>query len=220
MRKRTLVVYREIARLPPYLAALQAASIEPVPVLPNPAASLAGLDGLVLVGGTDVDPARYGETPLPETEPPDGERDATEIALLAQALERDLPVLAICRGLQLVNVFHGGSLIQHLAAANRHRQTEGDHGSPVHTVAIHPDTLLFAVTGARTLLVNSRHHQAVKTLGKCLRVSALDSEDGTVEALERPDKRFVLAVQWHPEDQAPQDPEQAKIFQSFGRALG
>lgn len=219
MSGRTLVLYREIARLQPYLAALGAAGVDPVLAVAGPLASLSGFDGLVLVGGTDVDPIRYGEAPQPETEAPDRERDAIEFALLEHALERDLPVLAICRGLQLLNVFHGGSLIQHLNPPGRHQRTDGHHGLPAHAVTILPGTLLFTVAGTETWQVNSRHHQAVRTVGKSLRVSAVDAEDGTVEALERPDKRFVLAVQWHPEDQAPVDPEQAKIFERFAAAL-
>jgi putative glutamine amidotransferase len=217
--KRALVIYREIARLQPYLAALSSAGLDPVPAVAGPLASLSGLDGLVLVGGTDVNPTRYGETRQPETETPDDERDAIEFALLEQALERDLPVLAICRGLQLVNVFHGGSLIQHLNSSERHQRPEGDHGLTAHEVTIVPGTVLCAIAGTPKWQVNSRHHQAVKTLGKGLRVSAVDTGDGTIEALERPDKRFVLAVQWHPEDQAPRDPEQAKIFQGFAAAV-
>jgi putative glutamine amidotransferase len=213
------VVYREIARLQPYLAALGAAGLDPVPVAAGPAVSLSDCDGLVLVGGSDVDPMRYGEARRPETEEPDKARDAAELTLLEHALERDLPVLAICRGLQLLNVFHGGSLIQHLNPVERHQRADGDHGLPAHAVTIVPNTLLSTIAGAPTWQVNSRHHQAVKTVGKALRVSAVDAEDGTVEALERPDKRFVLAVQWHPEDQAPRDPEQAKIFQSFAAAV-
>lgn len=219
MSKRALVVYREIERLQPYLAALAAAGVEPKPVVASPRASLSSLDGLVLVGGSDVDPMRYGEAPQAETEAPDHERDAAEFSLLEQALLQDLPVLAICRGLQLVNVFHGGTLIQHLNPVERHSRTEGDRGLPAHAVTIHPGTLLFGIAGTGTWQVNSRHHQAVRTLGQGLRVSAVDAQDGTVEALERPDKRFLLAVQWHPEDQAPRDAEQAKIFQAFSAAV-
>ena len=203
----------------PYLAALVAAGLDPVQVVAGPAASISGFDGLVLVGGSDVDPMLYGEVRQPETDPPDNERDASEFSLLEHALAQDLPVLAICRGLQLVNVFHGGTLIQHLNPPERHSRADGDRSLPAHAVTIQPGTLLFGISGRGTWQVNSRHHQAVKTLGKGLRVSAVDSEDGMVEALEQPDKRFMLAVQWHPEDQAPRDPEQAKIFQAFGAAL-
>ena len=219
MSKRVLVVYRELARLQPYLAALVAAGLDPAPFLAGPVASISGFDGLVLVGGTDVDPMLYGEVRRPETDAPDSERDAVEYSLLGHALVQDLPVLAICRGLQLVNVFHGGTLIQHLNPPERHSQPDGDRSLPAHAVTIQPGTLLSGIAGTATWQVNSRHHQAVKTLGTSLRVSAVDAGDGTVEALERPDKRFLLAVQWHPEDQAPRDPEQQKIFQAFSAAV-
>jgi len=213
------MVYRDASRLGPYAAALAAAGGEATPVVSGPAVSLAGYGGLVLVGGTDVDPARYGEIRHDATEPPDSERDAVEFSLLEDALAQDLPVLAICRGLQLVNVFHGGSLIQHLDPPDRHSRTDGDRSLPVHDVAIEPGSLLSTIAGTSTWKVNSRHHQAVKTVGQGLRVSAIDPEGGTVEALERPDKRFLLAVQWHPEDQAPRDPGQARIFEAFRRAV-
>ncbi len=161
-----------------------------------------------------------GEARQPETEAPDSERDAIEFSLLEYALAQDLPVLAICRGLQVLNVFQGGSLIQHLNPPDRHQRTDGDRSVAMHAVTIDPDSLLFTIAGTRTWQVNSRHHQAGKGVGKGLRVLAVDAEDGTVEALERPDKRFVVGVQWHPEDQAPKDREQAKIFQGFGAAVG
>jgi gamma-glutamyl-gamma-aminobutyrate hydrolase PuuD len=213
------MVYRDIERVEPYVAALAAAGLEPVPVPAGPQASLSGCGGLVLMGGSDVDPARYGEPREPQTEPPDDELDFVESSMLEDALAQDLPVLAICRGLQLVNVFHGGTLIQHLSSASRHSRPDGARSSPVHEVTIQPETLLYGIEGTGTMPVNSRHHQAVKTLGKGLRVSAVDDEDGTVEALERPDRRFVLAVQWHPEDQASQDPRQAKLFSAFAAAV-
>lgn len=181
--------------------------------------TLDGFSGLVLMGGSDLDPRLYGESPQPETDPPDTLRDQIELAVLHEALELDLPILAICRGLQLLNVAHGGSLTQHLHSSGRHRQITENRGQPAHEVAIQPDTLLASIAGRPSWKVNSRHHQAVKTVGAGLRVSAFDPEDATVEALELPGKRFVLGVQWHPEDQASQDPEQVKIFQSFAAAL-
>lgn len=182
--------------------------------------SLSDFDGLLLTGGGDIDPALYQETKRPETDTPDDERDSIELSLVREALERDLPILAICRGLQLLNVYHGGSLIQHLNSSARHQRIDGDRGLPAHAVIIQPGTLLSSIAGTGIWQVNSRHHQAANTIGKALRISARDAEDGTVEALERPDKRFVLAVQWHPEDQASQDAEQGKIFRAFWAALG
>jgi putative glutamine amidotransferase len=203
----------------PYQEALDAAGISPAAFPATRPLSLSGFEGLLLAGGTDVDPALYGEMRQGETETLDYERDTVECSLLREALERDLPVLAICRGLQLLNVYHGGSLIQHLDSTARHKRTDGDHSLPAHSVIIQPNTLLSSIAGTDTWQVNSRHHQAAKTIGKALRISAWDAEDGTIEALERPDKRFVLAVQWHPEDQAPRDAEQAKIFSAFAAAM-
>lgn len=220
MSRRVLVPYREIAGVRPYEDALAAAGIDAAACPASHPMSLSDFDGLLLTGGGDIDPALYQETRRPETETPDDERDSMELALLREALERDLPILAICRGLQLLNVYHGGSLIQHLNASARHQRIDGDRSLPAHAVIIQPGTLLSSIAGAGIWQVNSRHHQAANTIGKALCISARDAEDGTVEALERRDKRFVLAVQWHPEDQAPRDAEQAKIFRAFRAALG
>jgi putative glutamine amidotransferase len=215
-----LVPYSEIAGVRPYEDALVAAGIDPAACPVSHPLSLSDFDGLVLTGGVDIDPALYQQTRRRETETPDDERDSMELSLLREALERDLPILAICRGLQLLNVYHGGSLIQHLNSSARHQRIDGDRSLPAHAVIIQPGTLLFSIAGTGIWQVNSRHHQAANTIGKVLRISARDAEDGTVEALERPDKRFMLAVQWHPEDQAPLDAEQAKIFRAFRAALG
>lgn len=218
--KQVLVVYREAGRIQPYEQALVAGGLNPVLISADGPASLRDFGGLVLTGGSDVDPALYAEAKHPETEEPDPARDALEASLLEEALTRDIPVLAICRGLQFLNVFHGGTLIQHLDSVERHSRGTGDRTLPVHPIRIEPGTLLFGIAGGPTWQVNSRHHQAVKTIGQNLRVSATDADDGTIEALERPDKRFVLAVQWHPEDQARNDPGQARIFERFASAVG
>ena len=217
--KQVLVIYREVSKVAPYRDALLAAGVNPVLHEANGPLSLDGFAGLVLTGGSDVDPGLYGETRQAETDPPDAERDALEAALLGEALAQDLPVLAICRGLQILNVSQGGTLTQHLHPPQRHQRTGGRRDQPVHQVSIEPGTLLAQIAGTNTWQVNSRHHQAVRTLGGGLRVSAFDSEDGTIEALEHTEKRFVLAVQWHPEDQALVDPGQLEIFRSFGAAL-
>jgi putative glutamine amidotransferase len=219
VRKKALVVYRHGAAVAPYEAAVRLAGIEPVLASANAPVSLDGVSGLVLTGGEDVNPELYGEARIAETEMPDDERDAIEMRLIGESLERDLPLLAICRGLQILNVQHGGTLIQHVAPVERHRQRTPDRGLPVHQVNIAPNTLLASIAGTNTWDVNSRHHQAVATVGNGLVVSAIDAEDGTIEALERGDKRFVLAVQWHPEDQALVDPEQLKLFRRFADAL-
>jgi putative glutamine amidotransferase len=203
--KRAVLVYRDETRLAPYAEALRSAGIDPLLVTPDqPLEALNGM-ALVLSGGSDVDPASYGATADPLTEPPDPERDAMELRLLREALDQDLPVLAICRGLQIFNVAHkGGTLIQHI---------EG-HRVPLHDASIHDGTVLATIFGAGKRVINSRHHQAVGRLGEGLIISA-SASDGVIEALERPDRRFAVAVQWHPED-LPQD---RPLFQAFGNSL-
>lgn len=174
--------------------------------------------GLLLMGGTDVNPKRYGAAPRPETDPPDDERDQVELDLIHAALERDLPILAICRGLQILNVYHGGTLTQHLGGI-KHDPEKDDHSGAAHEVQFLPGSRLAKIAGAAGWPVNSRHHQAVAEVGNDLDVAARDSEDGMVEGLERRDKRFVVAVQWHPEDQIVRYPEQLRLFQSFAAAL-
>jgi putative glutamine amidotransferase len=218
--KTILVVYRKASEAEPYARAVEMAGAQPLLREAKPGLKIGQCAGLLLTGGSDVNPARYGETAGPETQPPDDERDAVESALIDEALDRDLPVLAICRGMQMLNVHLGGSLIQHLPEVARHRKlTPEDKGLPAHRVVVEPGTLLASVAGRETLEVNSRHHQAVARLGDGLRICARDPEDGVVEAIELPERRYVLAVQWHPENQAPKDPEQRRLFESFAGAL-
>ena len=173
--------------------------------------TLDDLSGLVLTGGTDLNPTLYGQTRLPRTDQPDFERDERETRLLRDALARDLPVLAICRGMQFLNVFCGGTLSQHIE----------DHRSPdvsdAHPVWIAPGSLLASVLGPGAYEVNSRHHQAIALLAPGLNATAR-AADETVEALESPDRRFILAVQWHPEDRV--DGADRKLFKAFADALG
>ena len=166
-----------------------------------------------------MNPALYGEAAVPETDSPDEERDAVEGALIREALTRDLPLLAICRGMQILNVQLGGSLVQHLQNVSRHVKRTPDRGLPAHRVAIEPNTLLASIANRSTWEVNSRHHQAVARLGNGLRICARDLEDETIEGVELPGKRYVLAVQWHPENQAVADSEQRRLFESFADAL-
>lgn len=219
MSREILVIYSDPQAVIPYRDALLAADLEPRLTPVGSGVSGQAYGGLLLMGGADVDPAFYGEARQPETEDADPGRDEYESAILREALGRDLPVLAICRGLQLLNVALGGTLVQHLQPVERHRVRTADRGAPAHAVVVEPDSLLSTVTGERTLAVNSRHHQAVKALGRSLRVCGRDPEDGTVEAVEHPGHRFVLAVQWHPEDQVMRDAVQLRIFQSFGAAV-
>jgi putative glutamine amidotransferase len=173
------------------------------------------------MGGSDVNPARYNEGRHPETQPPDDARDTLECLLIEEALRRDMPLLAICRGIQILNVQHGGTLVQHLDSTARHRQRPADRSLAAHKIEIAPGTQLAHIAAGRCLTwdVNSRHHQAIQRLGDGLRVSARDAEDGTIEAIERPDKCFVVGVQWHPENQSATDDKQAGLFQAFAAAV-
>ena len=219
MSARVLVVYRESAEVQPYARAMESVGAEPVLEEARSGLTIGSCRGLLLTGGGDVDPALYGEIASPETEPPDPERDAVEAALIDEALARDLPLLGICRGMQLLNVHLGGSLVQHLPTAGRHVRRTSDRSLPAHRVVIEPGSMLASIAHQETWGVNSRHHQAVARLASGLRVCASDPEDGTVEAIELPARRYVLAVQWHPENQASNDPEQRNLFESFAAAL-
>ncbi|MFB6571226.1 gamma-glutamyl-gamma-aminobutyrate hydrolase family protein [Streptomyces noursei] len=157
------------------------------------AATVARLDGLVIAGGADIAPARYGAQPHPRTGPPALDRDAWELALIEAALAARVPLLGICRGLQLLNVALGGTLVQHL---DGHAGPPGVFGR--HEVTSVPGTLL-AATLPEPVAVPTYHHQAVDRLGSGLVVSAY-AEDGTIEAVELPGApALTLAVQWHPE---------------------
>jgi gamma-glutamyl-gamma-aminobutyrate hydrolase PuuD len=156
------------------------------------------LDGIVFSGGSDVDPAHYGAEAHSQTDTPQTRRDAGEMALLRAALERDMPTLAICRGIQLLNVARGGDLIQHLPEAvgtDVHKQVPGEFA--VHPVEVKEGSRLAAIVGAGPA-VTSHHHQALGRVGDGLVESAW-AEDGTLEAVEDPSLRFAVGVQWHPE---------------------
>ncbi len=209
-------------RILAYENAVRLAGLNPVRLLSGQPRSLDGLNGLLLTGGTDINPKRYGQTAVPETDQPDDPRDELEFCLLGEALALDLPVFAICRGMQLLNVHLHGTLHQHLPGRN-HEQRFSDelpaqHRS-VHEVAVAPATLLSRITESATLSVNSRHHQAVDELGQSLIISA-QSADGIVEAVELPARRFVLGVQWHPEDRIGISETDRKIFQAFAHEVG
>jgi putative glutamine amidotransferase len=174
--------------------------LPPQPVDPDIAARvLDGLDGLLIAGGKDVDPAAYGQQPHPATDEPGTQRDAWEFTLLDAALKRGLPVLGICRGAQVLNVALGGTLHQHLPdiiGHSGHRAGNAVFSTvPVSTV---PDTRLAGLLG-ESVEVKCYHHQAIAEVGKGLIISAWDA-DGVIEALELPGDAFVLAVQWHPEE--------------------
>ncbi|MGI5351225.1 gamma-glutamyl-gamma-aminobutyrate hydrolase family protein [Streptomyces sp. CA-250714] len=163
------------------------------------AETLSRLDGLVTAGGPDIDPSRYGADRHPRTGPAYPERDAWELALTREALARRVPLLAVCRGMQILNVALGGTLVQHLPTTEAHRGPTGVF-TP-HEVTVTPGTLLAKVLGNdESVAVPTYHHQAVDRLGDGLTATAHAAHDSTVEAVEIPDAgHFVLGVQWHPE---------------------
>lgn len=171
--------------------------------------TLAALDGVIFSGGGDLDPRLYDAEPHPETDAPRAARDAAELRMLKAALDRDMPVLAICRGSQVLNVARGGDLVQHLPEAvghDEHRHTPGAFAD--HDVDVAPDSRLGALVGDRAP-VKSHHHQAYGRIGEGLREVAW-AEDGVVEGLEDPEKRFTLGVLWHPEEG-----EDAALFEAL-----
>lgn len=176
-----------------------------IPVLLPPSAEgeegalLKHLHGLILSGGADVAPLFFGEEPKAGLREVDPERDRFEIALTREALKRDLPLLGICRGLQIINVAAGGGLIQHLPEPEfiQHNQ-KAPRCSSSHTVTVRPSSCLAALAGDGILAVNSFHHQAVSAPAPGWQISAV-APDGVIEAIEHPGRRFALAVQWHPE---------------------
>jgi putative glutamine amidotransferase len=188
-----------------YVRSVEAAGGLPLvlaPGKPGDAGDLLGrVSGLMLTGGGDVDPQAYGEVPHPKLGRVIPERDAFELALVRTALERGLPVLAICRGQQVLNVATGGTLVQdipsQLPGANDH-DPDAERWAMAHAVNILPGTRLRAILGADTVAVNSFHHQAVKDPGRGVVVSAR-AEDGVVEGIEVPGQPFAVGVQWHPE---------------------
>lgn len=204
-------VWRQRASLVPqtYVDAVVRAGGTPVLLPPQPGGTahlLTALDGLLFAGGPDIDPALYDAEPDPRTGEPHPARDSWEFDLLQDALARDLPLLGVCRGLQVLNVALGGTLVQHLPDGS-HQQVPAVYAR--RKVRIDPDSRLGSVLGTGTD-VSCYHHQAADTLGAGLRATAW-SADGTVEALELPDRRFTLGVQWHPET----DLDDLRLFAAF-----
>jgi putative glutamine amidotransferase len=156
------------------------------------------LDALVLAGGSDVDPAAYGALPHEEIGPTTPVRDRFELALAYGALERDMPLLGICRGMEVLNVACGGTLDQHIDRLDLHRHTRGVFGD--HEVRLEPGSLAARAVGAERTVVKSHHHQGIGELGEGLTVSAWSEPDGLVEGFEMPGRDFVLGVLWHPEE--------------------
>ena len=187
----------------------------------DPKELLARVDALVLTGGPDVDPARYGEAPNPNTYGVDAADDDFECAVAEAALVRSVPTLAICRGIQILNVARGGTLYQHIAddpGVPPHGQPGVAGGARQHEVSLDSDSLLAEVMDTTTVTASCHHHQAIAQLGDGLRVVGR-AHDGIVEALEI-DGAFLLAVQWHPEDTADEDPAQQRLFDGLVRRAG
>jgi len=177
--------------------------LPPDPVLTeDPDQALALLDGVILAGGADIDPGSYGREAHPETVGTVPARDAFEIALTRAAIERDLPLLGICRGMQLINVARGGTLLQHLPehfGHHEHRRVPGSFDGAEHDVALTDGSLAARAAGELLHSTRSHHHQGVELLGDGLVVSGVSVLDELPEAIELPHARFVLGVQWHPE---------------------
>ncbi|TVZ05870.1 gamma-glutamyl-gamma-aminobutyrate hydrolase family protein [Trebonia kvetii] len=208
---RMLVWEREFAMLhASYIGAVRRAGGIAVLLPPQDGGAdevLSRVDGLVLAGGADVDPRRYGQAPDERTSRPRTLRDEWEFALARAALDRDLPLLAVCRGLQILNVALGGSLHQHLpdlTGDERHQPGPGTFGTV--EVNLEPETCTAALLGSRTQ-VRCYHHQALADLAPALRVTGR-ADDGTVEAAEVHGKLFAVGVQWHPEE----DSEDTRLF--------
>lgn len=172
-------------------------------------------DGLLLPGGGDMDPKFYGQERIPACGEPNLLRDAAEPLLLHAFLAADKPVLGICRGIQVMNAVLGGDLYQDIKPFE-HLPHNG-HWAKVHTVTVRRGTLLSHILGQDTVLVNSQHHQAVDRVAPGFTLAAL-SEDGIVEAIEKPDAGFCLGVQWHPEWLSDADPAMQSLFDAFVNA--
>src|SRR4051812_42578151 len=191
-----------------YSDAVQRAGALAVLLPPDPALVqdpdevLALLDGLLVAGGSDIDPATYGAKAHPRTLGAVPERDRFEIALSRRALERDMPYLGICRGMQLLNVARGGTLVQHLPESHGHedhRRTPGSFDDADHDVRLEDGSLAARAAGETRHATKSHHHQGIDRLGEGLRITGWADLDDLPEAIEDPERSFALGVQWHPE---------------------
>jgi len=216
-----------------YVEAVEDAGGSALPILPGTGVEVLNrVDGLVLTGGLDVDPKEYGQDADPGSDVEiDTERDALELPLVREAVRRDLPVLAICRGVQVLNVALGGTLIQDIDVRRTgrqswsHQQRKSQPDTPldatVHEVAVAPDSRLHEIAGTDRLGVNTFHHQAIDRVAPGLVVTARTAESEStplIEAVEAPDCRWVLGVQWHPERMWQSAPAHRRLFADLVRA--
>ena len=211
-----------------YVTALESAGLIPLIVPPLSRASAAAVildsvSGLVLTGGEDVDPARYGEKRHEKIRSINAARDATEIALIEEAKARGKPILAICRGIQILNVALGGTLVQDIPSqldTKIAHDEDSPRNSRSHDISIEPGSLIAKAVGTEHCTVNSFHHQSVKRVADGMRVTAR-SPDGVIEGLESTDDWWVIAVQWHPEEMTDSpEPWDRGLFKAFAQQLG
>lgn len=212
---------------PQYASAIEQAGGEPVRVplhasQEEQARLIAGAQAILLPGShADVNPEKFGEAPAAETAPADPLREAADELLLQDAFNLHKPIFGICYGMQAMNVWRGGSLVQHLATATDH--TPGRHIAEAHPLQVTPGSRLGALIGDAQLpeapvLVNSSHHQAVARVGDQFAAVAVSPADGTVEAIEAPGTAFTLGVQWHPERTYQASPVSRALFRAFVEA--
>jgi putative glutamine amidotransferase len=204
-----------------YRAAIEVHGVRWIELPPDsPPTVLDGLDGVLLTGGGDIHPSRYGQTPHPKLGHVDHARDQFELLLARGALSRGIPLLGICRGAQVLGVALGGDLVQDIDSdvedAKKH-PAGGRGNASHHCIEIAPGSHLSQIMGARRVRVNSSHHQANGRLGSGVRKVAW-SEDGVIEAIEREEEGFVLGVQWHPERMWRKAPRQSRLFAAFAAA--
>ncbi len=216
---------REMALGLTYMRAVEMAGGLPVVIPPLPVDAigplLSNLHGVLLSGGPDIHPEAYGASPHPELGPTWTDLDRTELALAREAVSREMPILAICRGAQALNVARGGTLFQHLpdrfGRATPHREP-GRGTTAVHPVQVDEDSALHRALGASQLEVNSFHHQSASGLGRGLRAVAW-APDGVIEGVEVPGRDFEVGVQWHAEAMI-DSPPQLRLFRAFVDAAG
>jgi putative glutamine amidotransferase len=209
----------------PYIAALKRAGAQEAVLMPEEIGPLdaeemlAHFDGLLLLGGPDLDPATYGAEPDPNVYGVNQTRDIFELALMRGALEREMTTLAICRGAQLLNVALGGSLDQHITdrvGLIGHGIPGVEGGASVHALELEPGSRLAEAMGTTHAECSSHHHQAVDRMGAGLKLTAR-APDGIVEGIELDDNAWIVGAQWHPEDTAGRDPVQQALFDAFVR---